>query len=378
VAATRINRTWLAGSICAVLMAGCVPAVPPELIVALDAIDHDLIALGAPQAAPEEYAYFARQWVSLRARVHADDDLIRWPWESNDIEEELRRLQREGGTTVVRLNERRSRQRSTAESTVTRLEQRFLAMASQVQSFDGRVALGEKPVQTDLLIKQARLFFEQKDYARSIQAAEQASHALRIQTTALTQELGRYADDRQLRQWQAMVKQTVDWSRTHQSTAIVVSKADRELTLYKNGRRVLSYPVRLGFNGIREKLFQGDGATPEGRYRVIDARGAGQTQFYRALVLDYPNTEDRRRFRMAKQSGKIALTKNIGGQIEIHGVESELMAQTLGCIMLDNRHMAELFARVSSGTPVTIVGALTGSNSIALALSQLADQKDKT
>lgn len=377
-AATRINRTWLAGSICAVLMAGCVPAVPPELIVALDAIDHDLISLGAPQAAPEEYAYFARQWVSLRARVHADDDLIRWPWESNDIEEELRRLHREGGTTVARLNERRSRQRSTAESTVARLEQRFLSMASQVQSFDGRVALGEKPVQTDLLIKQARLFFEQKDYARSIQAAEQASHALQIQTTALTRELGRYADDRQLSQWQAMVKQTVDWSRTHQSAAIVVSKADRELTLYKNGRRVLSYPVRLGFNGIREKLFQGDGATPEGRYRVIDARGAGQTQFYRALVLDYPNTEDRRRFRMAKQSGKIALTKNIGGQIEIHGVESELMAQTLGCIMLDNRHMTELFARVSSGTPVTIVGALTGSNSIALALSQLADQKDKT
>jgi murein L,D-transpeptidase YafK len=141
---------------------------------------------------------------------------------------------------------------------------------------------------------------------------------------------------------------------------------------------VLSYPVRLGFNGIREKLFQGDGATPEGRYRVVDTRGAGKTQFYRALVLDYPNTEDRRRFRLAKQSGKIASAKDIGGQIEIHGVEGEFMTQTLGCIMLDNPHMAELFARVSSGTPVTIVGALSGHNSIALALSQLTDKRDET
>jgi hypothetical protein len=94
--------------------------------------------------------------------------------------------------------------------------------------------------------------------------------------------------------------------------------------------------------------------------------------------LDYPNAEDRRRFRLAKQSGKIASAKEIGGQIEIHGVENELMAQTLGCVMLANPHMAELFARVSSGTPVTIVGALTGRNSIALALAELADRTDET
>lgn len=373
-----ITRAGIAGSICVLLVTGCVPAVSPDLIAAIDAIDHDLISIGAPQAAPEEYAYFARQWVSLKARVQADDDLIRWPWESNEIEKELRRLHNEGGTTVARLNDRQAAQRRKAESTLTRLETRFLSMASQVQAINGRVALGEKPVQTDLLLKQARSFLEQKDYARSIQVAEQASQALQIQTTALIRELGRYADDRQIGHWQAMVKHTVDWSRTHQSTAIVVSKADRELIVYKGGRKVLSYPVRLGFNGIREKRFQGDGATPEGRYRVIESRGAGQTQFYRALVLDYPNADDRRRFRLAKQSGKIAPAKDIGGQIEIHGVENELMAQTLGCIMLANSHMAELFARVSSGTPVTIVGALTEHNSIALALAQLADRTDET
>jgi hypothetical protein len=49
------------------------------------------------------------------------------------------------------------------------------------------------------------------------------------------------------------------------------------------------------------------------------------------------------------------------------------MAQTLGCIMLDNADMAALFAQVSTGTPVTIIGALTKENPVALALAQLGD-----
>lgn len=377
--ATKLTiQTWAAGGVCILMLAGCVPAVPQDLIAAIEAIDQDLIALRAPEAAPEDYTRFARQWVYLKARVQTDDDLIRWPWEANDLENELRQLHGEGWNTVSQLHSRQTAQRQKAESTLNRLEARFLSITSQVDSIEGRITLGGKPVQTDLLLKQARLFFNQKDYARAIHTAEQAGHALAVQTAALTQELGRYADSGQIALWQAMAKQTVEWSRTHQSTAIIVSKAERELTLYKNGRKVLSYPARLGFNGIRAKRFQGDGATPEGRYRVTDLRGAGQTQFYRALVLDYPNAEDRWRFRLAQKSGTIAQTSRIGGQIEIHGKENELMAQTLGCIMLDNADMAALFAQVSAGTPVTIVGALTRENTVALALARLADHNTDT
>jgi L,D-peptidoglycan transpeptidase YkuD (ErfK/YbiS/YcfS/YnhG family) len=361
----------MAGSICILLLAGCVPAVPPDLIAALEAIDQDLVALRAPEAAPEDYTRFAKQWVSLKSRVQTDDDLIRWPWESNDLENELRQLYGEGWSTVARLNRRQTAQRQQAESVLGRLEARFLSITSHVDSIEGRIALGGKPVHTDLLLKQARLFFDQKDYARAIHTAEQAGHALAAQTAAFIQELGRYADHQQITTWQTIAKQTVDWSRIHQSTAIVVSKAERELTLYKNGRKVVSYPVRLGFNGIRAKRFQGDGATPEGRYRVTDLRGAGQTQFYRALVLDYPNAEDRWRFRLAQKSGTVAPTSRIGGQIEIHGRENELMAQTLGCIMLDNADMAALFAQVSTDTPVTIVGAVTRENPVAMAVAHL-------
>lgn len=363
--------------LCILCLIGCVQAVPPDLLVALEAIDQDLIALRAPEAAAEEYGQFVRQWVSLKARVQLDDDLIRWPWESSDLENDLRRLYIIGERTVSQLHERQASQHRAAQAKVVRLEEQLHTMTSKVESIDGRILLGEKVVQTDLLVKQARSFFEQKDFQRAIQAAEKADHALKAQAVLLSQELGRYANESRIAYWQALAKQTIEWSRLRQSTAIVVSKADRELTLYKNGRKVLSYPVRLGFNGMLEKQFQGDGATPEGRYRVTDKRGPGQTQFYRALALDYPNAEDRRRFELAKKSGKIGSAKGIGGQIEIHGADNELLAQTLGCIMLDNPNMAALYGGVSVGTPVTIVGALTRENAVALALSELVQRRDE-
>jgi L,D-peptidoglycan transpeptidase YkuD (ErfK/YbiS/YcfS/YnhG family) len=375
-ALNRIHKT-LAAILCIICLTGCVQAVPPDLLVALEAIDQDLISLRAPEAAPEEYGQFVRQWISLKSRVQLDDDLIMWPWESSDLENDLRQLYIMGERTVSQLHQRQTSQHRAAQAKVVRLEQQLHTITSRVESIDGRILLGEKVVQTDLLVKQARSFFEQKDFQRSMQAAEKADHALKAQALLLSRELGRYADESRIAYWQALAKQAIDWSRIHQSTAIVVSKADRELTLYKGGRKVLSYSVRLGFNGMLEKQFQGDGATPEGRYRVTDKRGQGQTQFYRALALDYPNAEDRRRFELAKRSGKIGPAKGIGGQIEIHGADNERLAQTLGCIMLDNSNMAVLYEGVSVGTPVTIVGALTRENAVALALSELAQRREE-
>jgi len=361
----------MATGICILLLAGCLPAVPPDLISKIDGIDQDLIALGAPHTAPEEYADFARQWARLKIQAQTHDDLIRWPWESSDFEKQLRHLHAEGDKTVARLQDKQAERQRTAETTLRRLETRLLSMNAHIESLGGHLVLGEQPARTDLLIRQARTYFEQKHYARSIRASAEADHALHIHEAAFVHELTRYADRDEIARWQALARQTVDWSRTHQSTAILVTKADRELSLYQNGRKMVSYPIRLGYNGIRNKQFQGDGATPEGRYQVSAMRGRGETQFYRALLLDYPNADDRRRFQRAKQMGQIDAAKSIGGQIEIHGTANDSLAQTLGCVMLDNPHMLELFSRVTTGTPVTIVGATTEENRMALALADL-------
>jgi murein L,D-transpeptidase YafK len=227
-------------------------------------------------------------------------------------------------------------------------------------------------------MKQAHAFYEEGRYDRSLDASDRAAQNLATQAAVLSSELGRYTDRDRISRWQQMAKGTITWSRIHRTSAIVINKADRVLTLYRNGSPILSYPVRLGFNGIREKQYQGDGATPEGRYRISSKDGQEQTQFYRALVLDYPNKDDRRRYHLWRKTGQIPASRAIGEQIEIHGVENELMAQTLGCVMLDNPQMALLYDRVSKGTPVTIVGALHELNSVALTLAALNDQREET
>jgi lipoprotein-anchoring transpeptidase ErfK/SrfK len=363
----------LAGS-----LSGCVEAVPQDVIEAVENIDRDLMELRAAEFSPNDYTQFTHQWMALRTRVQADEDLIRWPWEPNDLEVALRRLQEEGSHTVARLTEERESLRRSAEDKIARVEDRFRMMTLQVGAIDSRFVLGQRPVETDLLMKQAHAFYEQGRYDRSLDASDRAAQNLATQAAVLSSELGRYADRGRISQWQQMAKDTITWSRVHRTSAIIINKADRILTLYRNGQKVLSYPVRLGFNGIREKQYQGDGATPEGRYRISSKRGQGQTQFYRALVLDYPNVDDRRRYQLGRKTGRIPASRTIGGQIEIHGVENELMAQTLGCIMLDNTQMALLYDRVEQGTPVTIVGALHERNSVALTLATLEDRKEET
>jgi L,D-peptidoglycan transpeptidase YkuD (ErfK/YbiS/YcfS/YnhG family) len=359
------------------LFAGCVEAVPPEVIEAVESIDRDLIQLRAAEVAPNDYSSFAHQWVTLRARVETEEDAIRWPWESNDLEQALRKLQAEGTRTVARLAEQQDTLRRSAGRQLAHVEDRAKLIATEVSAIDSRLVLGEKPVEIDLLIKQARAFYEQGRYAQSLDASERALQNLATQTAMLTHELGRYASRDRIAHWQRMAKETIEWSRVHHTAAIVVSKAERSLVLYRSGQKMLSYTVRLGFNGIKEKRYQGDGATPEGRYRVTSKRGQGQTQFYRALMLDYPNQEDRRRFVLERKTGRIPALRGIGGQIEIHGVENELMAQTLGCVMLENPQMAALFERVDKGTPVTIVGALHEQNSVAVVLANLSAPRDE-
>ena len=95
---------------------------------------------------------------------------------------------------------------------MARLEEQLHTTTSKVESIDGRILLGEKAVQTDLLVKQARAFFEQKDFRRAMQAAEKADYAFKAQALLLSQELGRYADESRIAYWQTLAKHTIDWS----------------------------------------------------------------------------------------------------------------------------------------------------------------------
>ena len=63
----RTHRVLAVVLFCTAGLVGCVQAVPPDLVAAVEAIDHDLIVLRAPETAPEEYGQFVRQCALLKA-----------------------------------------------------------------------------------------------------------------------------------------------------------------------------------------------------------------------------------------------------------------------------------------------------------------------
>lgn len=357
------------------LLSACVQQAPQDLVQSVEDLDRQLVAAHSAEFAPGEYRRFVQQWVALKERLRADDDVIGWPWEENPFETDLRALQQEGSRVLARATDTHKAERQGAASHVARLERRLRRFTSRVDQIGSRVALGEKRVETELLVKQARSFMEQGQFVHSKRAARQADERMASQAAQLNSELGRYADRAQVDHWRTMVRRTVEWSRQHHTTALVVVKATKRLTLYRNGQAVASYPVRLGFNGVQEKRYEDDGATPEGSYRVVRMRDRGHTDFYRAFLLDYPNADDQRRFQSARKTGTIPAQARIGGNIEIHGEASRQLSQTLGCVMLGNRQMDALFREVEVGTPVTIVGAVDVDNRVAVVLAQL-DQSD--
>ena len=120
-----------------------------------------LMQLRAAELAPHDYSNFAHQWVTLRARVEAEEDAIRWPWESNELEQALRHLQAEGTRTVARPTEQQDTLRRSAERHLAQVEDRAKLISTEVSAIDSRLVLGEKPVEIDLLIKQSRAYYEQ-------------------------------------------------------------------------------------------------------------------------------------------------------------------------------------------------------------------------
>lgn len=357
---------------------GCVETVPEELVEAVESIDRDLFTLRAADLTPEAYSKFSRQWIALRGRIESEENIVRWPWEDNELETELEALQAEGTHLVAEVNSRIQAQRTAAEAKLAKVEQRLRLLNTKVGDIGSRVVLGEHPLETELLVKQARHYLEQGQFDYANQASERASQNLFKQTALLTNELGRYADDDLIAAWRESARRTIDWSRKNRAHAIVISKADRVLTVYKSGRKVLTYPIRLGSKGIRAKQYYGDGATPEGEYRIQRKRGPGQTPYFRALILDYPNAEDRRRFEEAQQAGLIPKNRQMPGLIQLHGIAQGITDQPYGSIVLDNPQIAVLFAQVAVGTPVNIVGALESHNSVSLVLADLGDQEEET
>ena len=125
------------------------------------------------------------------------------------------------------------------------------------------------------------------------------------------------------------------------------------MLLLRDDRVVRDYAVALGTNPRGPKRRNGDGRTPEGRYR-LDWR-IEESHFYRAIHVSYPNEQDRER---ASGAGVAP-----GGGVMIHGLpngESWVGERhrefdwTNGCIGVTDDEMDEIWELVDDGTPIEI------------------------
>ena len=134
---------------------------------------------------------------------------------------------------------------------------------------------------------------------------------------------------------------------------IVVEKAARKLSIFRDSRQLKTYRVALGRSPIGPKEKEGDMKTPEGIYK-IDSRNA-QSSFHLALHISYPSADDKA---SAAERGVSA-----GFDIMIHGIPNERgwigafhrwKDWTAGCIALTDEEIEELWRVTPDGTTIEI------------------------
>lgn len=142
---------------------------------------------------------------------------------------------------------------------------------------------------------------------------------------------------------------------------VVVRKSCRTLDVYRQGYRIRSYAAVFGLSSAGSKLYEGDHRTPTGLYAIIDKRRHSRWRHF--LLLDYPNTQDLRRYWAAMEAGEIPRRgkqyAGPGGAVGIHGTDRPGLNErgvdwTFGCVSIGNPEIDDLASLVPVGTLVLI------------------------
>ena len=142
---------------------------------------------------------------------------------------------------------------------------------------------------------------------------------------------------------------------------LLIVKSQYKLSLVNKEEKIIkSYPVVFGFEPVKDKRQEGDGATPEGIFRV--RAKYPHKDWSKFIWIDYPTQESWTKFNKAKKEGLISNNASIGGEIGIHGVPKDMdylikekQNWTLGCISLTNKDINDLYKYVSAGMVIKII-----------------------
>ncbi len=344
------------------------PIFPPLL----ESLDRQVWAYGGEGFFLERYTSFHQGIIDLRSRWRKEQH--RW-WPTADtqtFQTTYHHLAQEGAALLEATQQQKSTRKHQLSSVLESERRQVNRLRALTGFFDLRRSLRTLSV-TEGLLNQAASRLQQDRYDQAGILLGQASESLKPVESQAMDQMKRYGATPQLSKWNNWVASTLDWSLRTGGTAIVVLKAPRQLLLYQHGKPHRRFPIELGFSGLQDKLQEGDGATPEGQFRILHKKGPGATKFHKALLLNYPTREHRRRFQEAKVRGVLTSNRAIGSLIEIHGQQPNGNNTTNGCIALENADMDVVFQLAQDGTPVTVVGAVQSDNWVVNALHNITE-----
>jgi len=148
---------------------------------------------------------------------------------------------------------------------------------------------------------------------------------------------------------------------------VVVLKSARKLHLFDGSVLIRTYDIALGFAPVGQKVVEGDGCTPLGRFRICTKNP--DSGYHRFLGINYPDPAAANRahrdglISLGERSSIVAAHKNnrcpvwssaLGGGIGLHG-SGTATDWTAGCIALDDRDVEELFDVLRLGDSVEIL-----------------------
>lgn len=245
-----------------------------------------------------------------------------------------------------------------AATGISLVKEKIETLRAQFENLPMQSQLRSRFFQGELAIIESELAFRREDYLHAVARYQQAAERVGSAGDEATRILRTYFAN--IPKWQRWAAETIAWSKQQQDVAIVVDKIAARSQIYKAGELLVEFPIELGPRWVGHKKLRGDKATPEGRYHITKRKERERTVYYKALEIDYPNDEDKLRFREALARGELPRGAHIGGLIEIHGEGGKGANWTAGCVALRNDHMDEVYKLAKVGTPVTIVGSLKG------------------
>jgi len=207
-----------------------------------------------------------------------------------------------------------------------------------------------------MLLAEARVAYKRGEYLQSNRKLTDSEYLLTSSYENAITNVKNYFNSYPI--WKKWVSATIKESEKKGEYSIIIDKFSRKCFMYLNGAKKYEFDAELGANWVGDKRVKGDNATPEGMYKITKKFEGNRTKYYKALLLDYPNDEDKMKFKSEIENGLLPATAKIGGLIEIHGNGGKGIDWTEGCIALTDKEIDLVYRNVKVGTPVTIVGSV--------------------